>query len=334
MKALPNVAIGIAVAGLGLLACAYGAYAYVQTVPSLSFAKEVDHKGTSPESELQKLTLLTMGDWGSGSQSQKTTAVVLEKLCVERSADAVVLLGDNFYMHGVQSVTDELWKTRWKDIYGGPCLSRIPFYVSLGNHDYDGNAEAQIRYSEVEPGHWIMPARAFTVRFGKLLTLTNMDTNYPEKCWIPGLCSLDWLQRSLDESTPSRWRIAVGHHPVMSGGKHKRLNPYARWTVPPFLCKNAFDMYWAGHDHALEHLEGRTRDIDCDIRQMVLGGGGGDLYSVTAMNPQTKFKLSSNGVGVGVFTPAKVTMEIVSAPFGEVVHSFSFDKSTPIGSRH
>jgi tartrate-resistant acid phosphatase type 5 len=305
---------------LAALVCLVVVAEYARQIPLVADAKDVEHPLQG-----EALTLLTMGDWGKGNEGQRTTAALLERLCEERRADAVVLLGDNFYPRGVKSTTDPYWNDRWRALYSGPCLSRIPFYAALGNHDYDGNPSAQIRYSRVEPGRWVMPARAFTVRFGNLLTLTNIDTNFPDVCGLPALCSLDWLERSLARF-PATWKIAFGHHPAMGGKKYPRLKPFARRTVPPFLCRNDFDMYWSGHEHVFLDIEGRNEDLPCDIRQLVMGGGGAEVNPVAPAGGQVKFSLSALGVGVARVERTRVGMEFVRAPDGAVVHSFALEK--------
>lgn len=305
---------------LFVLACLVAVAEYARQIPLVSDAKEVEHPLTS-----DSLTLLTLGDWGQGNEGQRVVAELMERLCEERGVDAVVLLGDNFYPSGVKSTTDPYWNDRWRAFSGGPCVSRLPFYAALGNHDYMGNPSAQIRYSRVEPGRWVMPARAFTVRFGTLLTLSNIDTNFPDECGIPALCSLDWLQRSLDASS-STWKIAFGHHPVMGGKKYPRMKPFARRTVPPFLCRNGFDMFWAGHEHAFLDIEGRNEDLSCDVRQLVVGGGGADLNPVDLPSGNVKFSLSAFGVGVARINHSRIEMDFVRAPEGDVVHSFVLEK--------
>ena len=46
--------------------------------------------------------------------------------------DAVILLGDNFYNIGVESVTDPQWDSKFETPYAN---INLPFYPALGNHD-------------------------------------------------------------------------------------------------------------------------------------------------------------------------------------------------------
>jgi hypothetical protein len=63
-------------------------------------------------------------------------------------ADFIVSTGDNFYPSGVASVQDPLWKRSFEDVYTAFSLQE-EWYPVLGNHDYDGDAQAQIEYSRI-----------------------------------------------------------------------------------------------------------------------------------------------------------------------------------------
>ena len=63
-------------------------------------------------------------------------------------AGALVQLtvGDNFYDSGVTDVNDPAWTDSWSSVYlGYPSLANLPWYAQLGNHDYDGNPDAEVR---------------------------------------------------------------------------------------------------------------------------------------------------------------------------------------------
>jgi hypothetical protein len=61
----------------------------------------------------------------------------------------------------------------------------------------------------------------------------------------------EWLEESL-ASSPARWKIVIGHHPLWSsaGSKFQQARMMRRLILPA-LCRHA-DMYLAGHEHTLE----------------------------------------------------------------------------------
>jgi tartrate-resistant acid phosphatase type 5 len=290
---------------------------YARQIPLVSY-ETLLLEGTKKPGEV---TLLVTGDTGMDSEGQRMVATLLESLCEQKDPDGVLLLGDNFYYDGVEGTDDPQWRSKFHAYYDTPCLARLKFYAILGNHDYNGDPSAQIRYTRVSQGRWVMPARAYTVAFGDVLTLTALDSNFPDRCYFRFLCSLDRLEYALAASR-STWRVAAGHHPALSGGKYPRLKPYPRHTLPPFLCRNGFDAYFSGHDHNMQHIEGTGPDIPCRLRQVVLGNGGAPLTEVREI-PGTVYAKSAYGAGVAKFTHAGATVEFHQAPENGVVHAFS-----------
>ena len=58
---------------------------------------------------------------------------------------------------------DPLWMTNYELIYSHPEL-QIPWYPILGNHEYRGNTQAVLDYSNVSR-RWQMPARYYSKVF-------------------------------------------------------------------------------------------------------------------------------------------------------------------------
>lgn len=241
------------------------------------------------------LKLLVFGDQGSGSAHQKAVAESLEAKC-RTGIDGVLLLGDNFYPHGVSSVDDPQWKTKFEEIYGGPCLLKTPFYVTLGNHDYQGSPLAVIQYSDLSP-RWIAPGRFYGVKFGALLELIDFDTSIADWCFSVKDCSFSFLLSSLAKPKSTAWRLVAGHHPLRSsslkGFTYDGNDPRA-FFMRKAICGKA-DIALFGHSH---HLEMR-RDRDCETPYAVLGGGGGDVAKVS---PNGKPVFLHEGFGFGQLT--------------------------------
>jgi hypothetical protein len=71
---------------------------------------------------------------------QRRVADAMFRYHTERMKFAFGLtLGDNFYPKGVKDIKDPHWKCSWEDFY---TRLEIPFYATLGNHDYRQNADA------------------------------------------------------------------------------------------------------------------------------------------------------------------------------------------------
>ena len=112
---------------------------------------------------------LSVGDWGSAAlggyhlhNAQDTSsamkAYIAQKVQIGQDPPAFVLnTGDNFYYCGIQNTSDPQINEDYTALFGG---MGIPWYNSLGNHDYGFSPEAQLTLNETIPG-WIMDGRYY-----------------------------------------------------------------------------------------------------------------------------------------------------------------------------
>lgn len=206
----------------------------------------------SPEPAKQ-VSFIFFGDSGMGEAVQQPVAQAIKKHCEKNfgACSFVLLLGDNFYPSGVLNVEDPKWTTHFVRPYGK--LGLI-FFPVLGNHDYEGNPQAQVDYSKkFESNHarwiWRMPGRYYTFKKGDV-EFFALDTNpFNER-------QKKWLIEKLRAST-ARWRVVYGHHPVFSSGAIHGDSPQLIQELFPILKHYKVDYYLAGHDH---HLEWRLKD--------------------------------------------------------------------------
>lgn len=78
------------------------------------------------------------------------------------NAQFIISTGDNFYWCGLENTTDFQVKTSWLDPYSDPALD-LPWYVSLGNHEYGYNVSAQLGMAALYK-NWILDSRYYTRR--------------------------------------------------------------------------------------------------------------------------------------------------------------------------
>jgi acid phosphatase len=232
---------------------------------------------------------LVMGDWGTGRPSQKDAAKALAGRAREQPVDLLLTTGDNFYPRGVASVDDPLWKKAFEDVYTDPAL-QVPFYPSLGNHDWMGSVQAQVAYSQVNP-RWRLPANfhSFTLPADgpALVELFIVDTQQ-FLMREAGPAQRDWLVGALGRST-ARWKVVVGHHPIHSHGRHGSSRSLAE-RLEPLLVEHQVDLYMAGHDHTLEML----RPVQ-GVHHLVSGGAGGPDMAYTVEWTDDAFYAATGG---------------------------------------
>ena len=130
-------------------------------------------------------TFLSIGDWGgaaiSPSVKENVYAVArsMRKTAAAQNAQFVISTGDNFYWCGVQDVNDFQFQTDYVEPYQE---LNLPWYNSLGNHEYAYNVSAQIEYSHMNE-NWILPARYYSKRIaineekGVYMTIITLDTS-------------------------------------------------------------------------------------------------------------------------------------------------------------
>lgn len=269
----------------------------------------------------------TIGDWGrNGHYRQKDLADMMNLAAMKVEPEFVISTGDNFYDNGIASVHDPYWKTSFEDVYDGAHMF-CDWYVVLGNHDYRGNVQAQIDYTNVSR-RWNMPGRYFlkdietddgtTARFVFIDTNPLNDAYYGESKYNNAVqgqdttAQLHWMDSVLN--TDVDWKMVIGHHPLYTGGKRANDEMWVKTHVEPLLEKHEVDVYFCGHEHDLQHIY--AKDVD-----HIVSGAGSEVRP-TGMLPESLFAQSIQG-----FVSTSITKDSLYHQFidlnGEVIYSFS-----------
>ena len=110
----------------------------------------------------QEISLLVLGDTGLASEQRAQVVTAMKEQSADWSVDGVVMVGDNFYEKGVNSVSDLRFESDFEQLFDRRHFD-CPFYVVLGNHDHKGDVQAQIDYTD-RSDRWQMPSRSYKVR--------------------------------------------------------------------------------------------------------------------------------------------------------------------------
>jgi len=246
--------------------------------------------------------LMIIGDWGREGRHQGEVAQQMNRAAGELDCVGVVSVGDNIYEDGVQSVNDPKWRTLFEDVYNGDKLRPLPWYVALGNHDYGGNPQAQVDYTQ-HSDRWKMPARYFKVAGPRLgipdLDLFIIDTNplIPNNAIgddpmavnvrsQDSAAQLAWLDRELAASG-AKFKIVAGHHTIFSGGSLHGNSQDLIDRLLPILKRHGVIAYVNGHDHDLQYIAREGMHFICS-------GGGSEARDVSPILG-TRFCLSRPG---------------------------------------
>jgi hypothetical protein len=253
---------------------------------------------------------LSVGDWGSAAlggyhlRNAMATAAAMKAVAQDsdnHSTAFVLSTGDNFYYCGILNTSDPQITEDYTELFGG---MGVPWYHSLGNHDYGFSPEAQLALNETIP-EWIMDGRYYHRRIiiphdgdgeSIIINIIVLDTNpcisdyrgkdrkkwdpcgteYPDCSPIAEPCHFHKNILSQDCHTQLEWAkgvlasIPTNHTEwVFVVGHHKANEINVADFQTAFLDDPRVHLYLNGHTHNLEHYE-----INGQAKYMTTGAGG------------------------------------------------------------
>ncbi|XP_052778259.1 tartrate-resistant acid phosphatase type 5-like [Mya arenaria] len=236
------------------------------------------------------LRFMVLADWGGlsfhpfTSPVQKAVRDQMTSYARENKPEFLLVLGDNFYLYGVNNVDDRRFMTTFENVYTHPSL-HVPWHIVAGNHDYFGNVSAQIAYSKVSD-RWKFPdyyhkftapiAGGRTVEVvmidtillcGNVYTLRGQPVGPDDKAAAEA--HFRWIEEALSQSK-ANYLLVGGHYPVYSVGMHGPTD-CLRDRLEPMLISNNVTAYLAGHDHNLQHIKRTTNGTTLDY--FIVGSG-------------------------------------------------------------
>jgi acid phosphatase len=264
------------------------------------FCLPVNAQSSSVKHFPDSLNFLVISDFGGqGGKIQRDVAAQLGQIAELEKSKFVITGGDNYHQNGVPNARDPRWKNEYEDIYSAPSLM-IPWYASLGNHDYLGSVEAEIEYTQISK-RWKMPNRYYThtekINDTTDILFVHIDTspliteyrNNDSTYHVLGQDihkQLRWIDSVL-ASSHALWKIVVGHHPIYSSvGNHGNTKELID-DVLPLLQKYGVRIYLCGHEHFLQYLvHGAINFFVC---------GGGSVSRPVSDREDVKFGIGSPG---------------------------------------
>lgn len=280
---------------------------------------------------VERLDFIAFGDWGQLNDTQRKVAATMRDYVVSQKRDPTVnfagafTAGDNIYLRNLTGFNDPRLRQVFADMYD-PAVLDFPFYISLGNHDYeDSKLQIELGYGAYDPtGRWTMPDRYYRLDLPAgakrpLVTVLMLDSTRDKMKPEEWARQNEWIDRELRRPRIAHWTIAVAHHPLYSNGDHGDIGPLQVAWGDLFLRGN-LDMYVAGHDHDIQHLE-----IDgFKSTSFVMVGGGGAKVRPMRNEKRGPFSRQSFGFGHVTITHDKMIVRLVDDS-GKVVHAFERD---------
>ena len=282
-----------------------------------------DDTSTPPDAPpaAQKVKFLAVGDTGKGNELQTKVGQAMAAVCAEKDCDFVLMLGDNIYQSGPESVDDEQFQTKFEQPYAD---LNVPFWVVHGNHDYGGTllfpvgglgnefekGDIEIEYTD-HSDKWTMPASHYTFRAGNAAFI-GLDTNSIMWSNDSHGDQRAWWPEALAEVEGAEWVFAFGHHPYRSNGTHGDAGNYDApelFGIPipnpitelngtavksffdELVCGN-IDVYLCGHDHSRQWID--MPDQLCGA-EMLVSGAGAETTELPGQTNTTFFQDATKG---------------------------------------
>lgn len=271
----------------------------------------------------------------NGYYDQKPIADLMGRMAEAISLECVATPGDVFHYIGVRSTSDPLWMTNFELVYNNPELL-IPWYPTLGNHEYRGTTQAVLDYSHIS-SRWQMPARYYTkvLSDGKgdnrvSVRLVLLDTppiidkyrndteTYPDAYKQDYKRQLAWADSVLTVAKED-WVIVLGHHPIYADtnkDNNERTDMQAR--LNPVLKKHKnVSFYVCGHIHNFQHL----RKVDTNIDYVVNTSGSQSRSKVNKVDG-TQFCYGGTGFSLVCANKTSIALHLIDRE-GKVVYTIN-----------
>lgn len=314
---------------------AFSALAALGSIPDFARAHASDPSAAD---------LLMIGDWGydKNHDAQAAVAAGMRKYTIDwrLRTQALLMLGDNWYGALEGGAKSERWQTQFEQMYPADAFD-CPAYAILGNHDYqqwpESKVESELEYARSGNTRWTMPARWYRFEFPAssaiqhpLVTFLALDSNMPFKdgssqkgrdfTLTPEeqAKQLTWLETELQRPRATPFLVVMGHHPVYSDGPHGD-HPVLIRDWDRLFREHKVDLYLAGHDHDLQHLEFENHPTSF----FYSGGGGADLYDLK-IDPSRRGPYAQKVYGFSHLsvTPKQMTLRHLDDT-GKLLHAFT-----------
>ena len=273
-----------------------------------------------------ELNILMLSDAGrNGSYDQRLIGEWMGVYADLLGPEFVISCGDLFHYEGIQSTSDPLLWSNFESIYTHSEL-QCPWYGVLGNHEYRGNTQAMIDYSQVSR-RWNMPARYYTfavpldddeadsdrVRFvfidtAPLIAQYRRESDqYPDAQRVDPDEEVRWIDSVLNASS-EKWKIVVGHHPMYTyDDKDDIEQENMRARLEEVFRRNAVDAYFCGHIHTFQHIRTGRDSIDYIVNTSA------SKQRAPQRGPLTQYASENSGFGLLSFDKGVMHYTLVNS---------------------
>ena len=250
---------------------------------------------------------------GDAGEVNPTQAVVVEALA-NSDCSVVWHLGDITQL-GVQSINDPELQESFLTPFKPFLETEIPFYLTVGNHDYKGDPAVYLEVAKDYPSIY-HPKNFYTKQFGKLCFFA-LDTTIFDKLYYfyKRGGQIRWLEEEVERlKDQCDFSIAVAHHPLFSSGDRDRANPQLAIFLEKYVF-GTFDIYITGHNHVLADEGDHKKTLQLISATGALPGGS------PLETDKGKFNIETPGYLKMTIDDNTARYEFVSAEDNEILWS-------------
>ena len=250
---------------------------------------------------------------GDAGEVNPTQAVVVEALA-NSDCSVVWHLGDITQL-GVQSINDPELQESFLTPFKPFLETEIPFYLTVGNHDYKGDPAVYLEVAKDYPSIY-HPKNFYTKQFGKLCFFA-LDTTIFDKLYYfyKRGGQIKWLEEEVERlKDQCDFSIAVAHHPLFSSGDRDRANPQLAIFLENYVF-GTFDIYITGHNHVLADEGDHKKTLQLISATGALPGGS------PRETDKGKFNIETPGYLRMTIDDNTARYEFVSAKDNEILWS-------------
>ncbi len=228
-------------------------------------------------------SMLVFGDSGADSPQQLS---LVQSMAAEPGVSSVIHVGDLAYFSGTFAEFEQNYFTP-----NAPLMSRLPFFATPGNHDYETDNGAAYLAGHAAPAANVPAAdlgRYYSYDFGDA-HFVSVDSNLlPTPAAAARM--LAWLDSDL-AATGKFWKIVFLHHPPYPTGAHLTdpICAQVRQSVNPIVEKHGVQLVLSGHEHGYERswpLVADQKVTSGASTTYVISGGGGQIMETIGSLPQ------------------------------------------------
>ena len=263
-----------------------------------------DSESKQKTSNNKDLIFCFVGDTGEVTETQALVAEALAR----SDCSMIWHTGDIIYPSGIDRADDPEFTNKFLTPFKKVLENKIPFYLTLGNHDYKKDPSGYIEIGKQNP-LINYPNNFYLTKFGSLCFIA-LDTSIFDKLYFfyKRRGQINWLNSIIDSQKDAcEFSIGVAHHPFFSSGDRKNASPQLATFLENYIF-GALDVYVTGHNHVLAD-EGDY----LGTRQLITATGslpGGSPESA----PKGKFNVDTPGYLKMKFKgPSEASYEFIRA---------------------